>query len=108
MAAGAALEPPAFDGAGKPLTLALPDYIDAIANLVALNNQFYSGVALSFAMGAATSRQGERLEAVVRRADAAMYVEKRAYYSDSQRDRREAPPSRRRSAASQYRQAPGD
>ncbi len=84
------------------------EMIDAIANLVALNNQFYSGVALSFAMGAATSRQGERLEAVVRRADAAMYVEKRAYYSDSQRDRREAPPSRRRSAASQYRQAPGD
>jgi diguanylate cyclase (GGDEF)-like protein len=84
------------------------EMIDAIANLVALNNQFYSGVALSFAIGAATSRQGERLEAVVRRADAAMYVEKRAYYSDSRRDRREAPPSRRRSPTAQYRQAPRD
>ena len=59
-----------------------------IANLVALNNQYYSSVALSFAIGAATSRPGERLEAVVHRADAAMYVEKRAFYADPRRDRR--------------------
>ena len=79
------------------------EMIDAIADLVALNNQYHSGVALSFAIGAATSRAGERLEAVVRRADAAMYVEKRAYYSDPQRDRREAPGSRRSSPTSRYR-----
>ena len=60
----------------------------AIDELVALNNQYYTSVALSFAVGAATSRPGERLEAVVRRADAAMYVEKRAYYADPQRERR--------------------
>jgi diguanylate cyclase (GGDEF)-like protein len=52
--------------------------------LVELNNQFYGGRALSLSMGAATSQPGERLETVVRRADAAMYEAKRAYYSDSQ------------------------
>jgi PleD family two-component response regulator len=60
----------------------------AIGKLVALNNQYYSNFALSFAVGAATSRPGERLEAVVRRADAAMYVQKRAFYSDPRRERR--------------------
>lgn len=60
----------------------------AIENVVALNNQYYSGALLSFAIGAATSRPGERLESVVHRADAAMYVEKRAFYSDPLRERR--------------------
>jgi diguanylate cyclase (GGDEF)-like protein len=60
----------------------------AIDKLVALNNQYYSNAALSFAVGAATSRPGERLESVVRRADAAMYVEKRAFYADPRRERR--------------------
>ena len=65
--------------------------VAAITELVALNNQYYPGFALSLAIGAATSRAGERLEAAVRRADAAMYVEKRAYYSDDTRSRREQP-----------------
>jgi hypothetical protein len=60
----------------------------ALDNLVTLNNQYYATVPLSFAVGAATSRPGERLESVVHRADAAMYVEKRAYYSDPRRERR--------------------
>jgi GGDEF domain-containing protein len=64
------------------------DLMMAIGNLVALNNQYYSSAALSFAVGAATSRPGERLESVVRRADAAMYAEKRAYYADPRRERR--------------------
>jgi diguanylate cyclase (GGDEF)-like protein len=55
--------------------------IDNIAKLVELNNQFYSGQALSLAMGMATSEAGERLEAVVRRADAAMYEAKRSHHS---------------------------
>ena len=58
---------------------------------MALNNQFYSGSMLNFAMGAATSRPGERLEAVVRQADVAMYAAKRAYYSGFGADRRESP-----------------
>ena len=65
--------------------------IESLGRLVALNNQFYSGAALSFAMGAATTRPGERLEAAVRRADAAMYAAKRAYYSTIGVDRRQAP-----------------
>ena len=39
--------------------------MESIENLLEVNNQFYSGLPLSFAMGAATSRPGERLEAVV-------------------------------------------
>lgn len=54
-----------------------------INRLVKLNNQFYPGLALCFAMGAATSRPGERLEGVVRRADAAMYEAKRRYYAEA-------------------------
>ncbi|HEY1944683.1 MAG TPA: sensor domain-containing diguanylate cyclase [Roseiarcus sp.] len=61
------------------------EMIAAISDLVALNNQYYSSFALSLAIGAATSRPGERLEAAVRRADAAMYVEKRAFYADEPR-----------------------
>lgn len=55
--------------------------MDGIRQLLEVNNQFYSGMPLSFAMGAATSREGERLEAMLQRADAAMYVEKRAQYT---------------------------
>jgi diguanylate cyclase (GGDEF)-like protein len=54
--------------------------IESIRQLVEVNNQFYSGLPLSFAMGAATAQDGERLEAMMQRADAAMYVEKRAHY----------------------------
>jgi diguanylate cyclase (GGDEF)-like protein len=64
------------------------DLMAAIDNLVALNNQYYASVPLTFSVGAATGRPGERLEAVVRRADAAMYVEKRAFYADSRHERR--------------------
>lgn len=55
--------------------------MDAIAQLAEINNQFYPGTALSFSMGAATGEPGERLEAVVKRADLAMFEEKRAHYA---------------------------
>lgn len=51
--------------------------IENIAKLVDLNNQFYSGSRLSFALGLATSQPGERLESVVKRADLDMYAMKR-------------------------------
>jgi len=54
--------------------------IDSIRQLLEVNNQFYSGMPLSFAMGAATAQDGERLEVMLQRADAAMYSEKRAHY----------------------------
>ncbi|WP_262032049.1 GGDEF domain-containing protein [Microvirga sp. Mcv34] len=54
---------------------------DSIENLLEVNNQFYTGLPLRFAIGAATSQPGERLEAVVKRADLLMYEAKRAYYA---------------------------
>ncbi|MBA1156501.1 sensor domain-containing diguanylate cyclase [Microvirga mediterraneensis] len=54
---------------------------DSIENLLEVNNQFYTGLPLRFAMGVATSQPGERLEAVVKRADLLMYEAKRAYYA---------------------------
>ena len=59
--------------------------VENIGKLAELNNQFYSGVTLNFAIGAATSAPGERLEEVVKRADAQMYEAKRAYYADHPR-----------------------
>lgn len=54
--------------------------LDNIHKLIELNNQFYTGQPLSLAMGAATSAPGERLEAVLKRADLAMYKDKKACY----------------------------
>jgi diguanylate cyclase (GGDEF)-like protein len=53
-----------------------------------LNNQFYAATPLSFSMGVATSRAGERLESVAKRADILMYDAKRRYYAAEHRDRR--------------------
>ena len=53
----------------------------AIEKLAEINNQFYPGSQLSFSMGASTSQPGERLEAVVQRADLAMFDSKRAHYA---------------------------
>ena len=51
--------------------------MENITQLVLLNNQFYSASTLSLSLGMATSTPGERLEAVVKRADALMYEAKR-------------------------------
>jgi len=56
--------------------------MEEVRRLVELNNQFYPGMPLSLSMGMATGEFGERLEEVARRADLAMYEEKRNYYSD--------------------------
>lgn len=61
--------------------------MESIERLLEINNQFYSGLTLSFSMGMATSRVGERLEAVVKRADMLMYEAKRAHYLGA-KDRR--------------------
>jgi diguanylate cyclase (GGDEF)-like protein len=55
--------------------------LESIENLLEVNNQFYTGLPLSFSMGAATAERGERLEEVVKRADLLMYEAKRAYYA---------------------------
>jgi PleD family two-component response regulator len=56
--------------------------IDAVRQLVEMNNQFYPGAPLSFSMGAATCQRGDRLEAGVQRADLLMYEEKRSQYAN--------------------------
>ena len=55
--------------------------MEEIQRLTEMNNQFYPGLVLSLSMGAATSAFGERIENVVRRADAAMYEAKRDFYA---------------------------
>ncbi|RYG66637.1 diguanylate cyclase, partial [bacterium] len=62
--------------------------IENIGKLVAVNNQFYTGSTLSFAIGAATAKAGERLEEAVKRADLEMYRQKREFYSTEASDRR--------------------
>jgi diguanylate cyclase (GGDEF)-like protein/PAS domain S-box-containing protein len=65
--------------------------MDAIQKLVEINNQFYPGSPLSFSIGAATSRPGERLEATAKRADLVMFEAKRKHYLEcGQGPRREA------------------
>lgn len=68
---------PATDERGCQLLM------DQIQKLVEVNNQYYSGVALSLSMGAATGVPGERLEMVVQRADSLMYEAKRHYYAST-------------------------
>ena len=70
----AILLPAADERAGAALA-------ENIQKMIDLNNQFYSGPPLSFAIGTATSRAGERLEDVVKRADELMYKAKHAYYA---------------------------
>lgn len=56
--------------------------IETIAELLKINNQFYSNASLSMSYGVATSEVGETIEAVVRRADGLMYDHKKAHYAN--------------------------
>ena len=64
--------------------------LGTLAELVALNNQYYPEAELSVSTGIATSRPGDRLEQVVKRADLKMLHAKRLYYLQANRDRRSA------------------
>ncbi|MBV9235187.1 MAG: sensor domain-containing diguanylate cyclase, partial [Xanthobacteraceae bacterium] len=61
-----------------------------INRLIEINNQFYTGSTLGLSMGAATSRPGDRLEAVVKRADMRMFQSKREFYTAIENDRKQA------------------
>ncbi|WP_206952190.1 sensor domain-containing diguanylate cyclase [Trinickia acidisoli] len=54
---------------------------ESIRQIIELNNQFYSGPTLSFSMGCATCDRGERIEDMLRDADAAMYEDKRRHHA---------------------------
>lgn len=62
-----------------------------LQELIELNNQFYGAPTLSFSMGTATCREGERLEAALHVADQRMYVDKRQFYASHAADRRFLP-----------------
>jgi diguanylate cyclase (GGDEF)-like protein len=64
-------------GSDRQAALAMTD---TVMELLKINNQFYSHLPLSISHGNATSEPGEKLEAVIRRADAAMYEHKRSHY----------------------------
>ena len=74
---------PGTDAAGGEAVLA------SLAELIELNNQYYPEFELSISTGIATSRPGDRLEQVVKRADMKMLHAKRLYYLQANRDRRE-------------------
>ncbi|CAN5476388.1 sensor domain-containing diguanylate cyclase [soil metagenome] len=74
---------PGVDAAGGEAVLT------SLAGLIEVNNQYYPDRELSLSTGIATSRPGERLEAVVKRADMLMLQAKRSYYVEGNRDRRE-------------------
>lgn len=73
---------PATDAAGGEKLM------ERIEHLVSLNNRFYDGPRLSFAMGVATGDRGASLEDVMTQADARMYENKREYYVRTGIDRR--------------------
>ncbi len=73
---------PGTDAAGGEAVLA------SLAELIVLNNQYYPDFELSISTGIATSRPGDRLEQVVKRADMKMLHAKRLYYLEADRDRR--------------------
>ena len=62
--------------------------LTTLAELIELNNQYYPDVPLDISAGIATSRPGERLEQVAKRADMKMLEEKRLYYLQTNRNRR--------------------
>ncbi len=64
--------------------------IKVIFDLIAINNEFYTELPLSLSIGLATSEPGERLEAVVKRADFDMLEAKREHYTQAA-----TPPTRR-------------
>jgi diguanylate cyclase (GGDEF)-like protein len=73
---------PGTNAAGGQAVLA------SLAELIELNNQYHPDLALSISTGIATSRPGDRLEQVVKRADMKMLHAKRLYYLQANRDRR--------------------
>ena len=64
---------------------------ERILSLLELNNQFYPGQAIHLAMGHASGREGASVEAMVHRADQAMYAEKLRFYAQHPQERRRNP-----------------
>ncbi|MEG0051851.1 MAG: sensor domain-containing diguanylate cyclase [Comamonas sp.] len=61
---------------------------ERILSLLELNNQFYPGHTIHVSMGHACGHEGSLVEAIVQRADQAMYAEKARAYQSKERNRR--------------------
>lgn len=61
---------------------------ERITKVLELNNQFYPGKPLSFAIGQGTCQAGESLDQTIQQADRAMYESKAAHYKAQTKDRR--------------------
>lgn len=61
---------------------------ERIVSLLELNNQFYPGQTIHIAMGSATGREGEAMEALIHRADKAMYADKKSFYQNPRFEQR--------------------
>lgn len=59
------------------------EIIERIQSLVVLNNKYYQGSELRFALGTATRRNNEALEKTFTRADKAMYADKENHYKNN-------------------------
>jgi diguanylate cyclase (GGDEF)-like protein/PAS domain S-box-containing protein len=68
------------------------EILERLQAMVDLNNQFYTGKALSFSIGTATCYSASELMACVHKADESMYVAKREYYKKLGIDRRGGAP----------------
>lgn len=55
--------------------------VETISELLHINNQFYSNTPISVAIGMATIHDGEKMEELVKRADMAMYEDKRLHHT---------------------------
>jgi diguanylate cyclase (GGDEF)-like protein len=75
---------PGTDAPGGEAVLAV------LTALIELNNQFHPDSELSISTGIATSRPGDRLEQVVKRADMKMLHAKRLHYLQGNQERRES------------------
>lgn len=59
---------------------AMAALLDTVKELLKINNQFYSSCPLSLSVGTATTAPGETIETILRRADTAMYEDKKMHY----------------------------
>ncbi len=64
---------------------ALQNCLQSLQELLFVDNQFYSLQPLNLSTGYATNKDGERMEDMLKRADLAMYQDKRNYYLDNNR-----------------------
>lgn len=58
----------------------LQNCLDSLHELMYIDNQYNSTIPISLSLGHASSTLGERIEDTLKRADAAMYLQKKAYY----------------------------